>query len=81
MPSYPKTMQALMGPSQNRPRHIFCLPLVCRKILASQAFPEFQRTNLIREVKKCRNKGNAEINAGQNNNSLVIKQSPVPQGL
>ena len=32
--------------------HILCpLPLVCRKALASLATPEFQRANLIREVK------------------------------
>ena len=32
-------------------------PLVCRKALASSVSPELQRTNLIREVRKCRNKG------------------------
>ena len=38
-----------MGPSQYRPLHP--LPLVCRKTLASEAFPKLQRTNLIIEVR------------------------------
>ena len=37
--------------------HVLCLPLICRRTLASQVFPKFQRTHLIREVRKCRNKG------------------------
>ena len=44
-----------MGPSWNR--HLSILPLICRRTLASQAFPKFQRVNLIREERKCRKKG------------------------
>ena len=51
------------------PLLVLCLPFVCRKSVASWAFPEFQRVNIIREVKNFRKKGK------QNNNSLPIKQS------
>ena len=61
------------------PCHVLHLPLICRKTLA---FPELQRMNLIRELRKYR-KENSQ--ARQNNNSLAIKQSqgPLvpPQGL
>ena len=71
-----------IGSSQDRPSHVFCLPLISRKPLASKTFPEFQRVKLIRELRY------AEIKVGQtrqNNNSLAIKQSQghlvSPQGL
>ena len=52
------TDQDPMGSSQDRPLpHVLCLLLVYRKTLASCIFPKFQRTNLIREVRKYRNKG------------------------
>jgi hypothetical protein len=55
------------------------LSLVGRKVLP----PEFQGTNLIREVRKCKTKKNRQ--ARQNNNSLAIKQGQgflvPPQGL
>jgi len=46
-----------MGPSgdRNPALHVLPLPLIYRKILASQAFPG--RKNLIRKVRKCRGKG------------------------
>ena len=72
-----------MGPSQDRPSHALHLSLVCRKTLASYAFPKFQRRNLIREARKCRSEGNSQ--ARQNNNSLANKRSQrpfvPPQGL
>ena len=70
------TKQDPLGPSQNKPPpHVLCLPSVCRNTLASWAFPEFQRVNLIREMRKCR-KENTQTR--QNNNSLAIKQSQGP---
>ena len=52
-----ETEQNPAGPSQGQPPPPCPPPLVCRKALASQAFPEFQRANLIGEVRKCRSKG------------------------
>jgi len=37
--------------------HFLHLPLVCTEIIASEVSPEFQRENLIREVKNCRQNG------------------------
>lgn len=34
------------------PLLVLCLPFDCRKSVASWAFPDFQRVNIIREVKK-----------------------------
>ena len=50
-----RTPWGLLGADPS-PSHVPHLPLVCRKTLASQAFPKFQRVNLIREVRKCRKK-------------------------
>ena len=35
---------------------LYLPPLVCKKALASYAFPKFQRADLIREVRKIRNR-------------------------
>lgn len=60
------------------PLHVPCLLLV-EKFLSQ----EFQGTNLIREVRKCKTKKNSQ--ARQNNISLAIKQRQgflvPPQGL
>ena len=55
--------------------HILHLPVVYRETLASQAFPKFQRVNLIREVRKCRKKEKEER---QNNYSSAMQQSQGP---
>ena len=50
------TKQNPMPPSKDRhppPLHDLYMPLICRKTLASLAFPEFWRINFIREVRKC----------------------------
>ena len=52
-----------------------CLPVTCRKILASQAFPKCQSINLIRE-ENVETKENSQ--ARQNYNSLAIKQIKGP---
>ena len=48
-----------MGPSWMNlsPYHVVHLPLAYRETLASKAFPEFQRINLIRKIRKCKNIG------------------------
>lgn len=41
------------------------MPLMCKKALEFQAFPDVQRAELIREVGKCRNKGKGSNKAKQ----------------
>ena len=62
--------------------YILHLPVICRKTLACQAFPEFQRMSLTRDIRKCRNKENqskAEIIVQY----IIQGQGPLvpPQGL
>ena len=65
--------------------HALHLPLVCRKTLTTQTFPKFQRINLIREVRKYRNKAKQPSKTKIIINSLVLRQSQgpfvPPQGL
>lgn len=66
------TKQDPVGPCGDRTKaHVLYLPLVSRKSSASLAFPECQIINLIRELRKCINKGKQ---ARQNNKSLAITQ-------
>ena len=55
------------------PPHVLYLPLVYSKTLALYVFPNFQRVNLIREVRKSR-KGNSQTRQ----NCSAIKQSQGP---
>ena len=51
------------------------LPSICRRASASEGFPEFQRTKLIREVRKWKTKENRQ--AKPNSNSSVQSLSDV----
>lgn len=50
--------------------YLLSLPFVCKKALGPQVLSNFQRENLIIEVKKIQNS-----QAGQNSNNLTMKQS------
>ena len=55
--SHFETEQDSVGSSQGQtPQAQILSHLVAENALVSQAFPEFQRANLIRGVGKCRNK-------------------------